>query len=59
LADEPVLVVDGRPRYHLEGCASLDGSDAQELPAAQAIELGFTPCSRCAAATRLLVALRR
>ena len=58
-ADEPVLVVDGRPRYHLDACPQLDGRTSVELAVSTAIELGFTPCSRCASATRLLVALRR
>ena len=58
-ADEPVLVVDGRPRYHLDDCPQLDGRTPVELTVGTAIDLGFTPCSRCAAATRLLVALRR
>ncbi|MFG1923761.1 hypothetical protein [Cryptosporangium sp. NPDC048952] len=58
-AEEPVLVVDGRPRYHLHACPQLEGRTTIELNAGTAIDLGFTPCSRCAAATRLLVALRR
>ncbi|WP_345729858.1 hypothetical protein [Cryptosporangium minutisporangium] len=58
-ADEPVVVVDARPRYHLDACPQVEGRTPVELSVAQAIELGFTPCSRCAAATRLLVALRR
>jgi hypothetical protein len=56
---DAVLVVEGRPRYHLDGCASLAGRTTVSLPAAKAIEFGFTPCSQCASATRLLVALRR
>ena len=52
--DDEVIVVDGRPRYHLEGCSHLPGKDGQPLPVSEAVELGFTPCSRCAAATTLL-----
>jgi hypothetical protein len=62
-SQEPVLVIDGRPRYHLDGCPQLasmpDGTITTELPVSEAAEAGFTPCTRCAAATRILVALRR
>jgi hypothetical protein len=52
--DDEVLVVDGRPRYHLESCSHLAGRDAQPLPVSEAVELGFTGCAECAAATTLL-----
>lgn len=49
-----VLVVDGRPRYHLADCASLGGRITEALPVAEAVELGFTPCSRCRPVDRLV-----
>ncbi|MHA6805177.1 hypothetical protein [Salinifilum ghardaiensis] len=45
-----VLVVDGRPRYHLEGCpwlAEQAGPQPMGLTVEKAHELGFTPCARC------------
>ncbi|SCF41624.1 hypothetical protein GA0070564_108126 [Micromonospora mirobrigensis] len=45
--DAEVRVVDGRPRYHLADCVHLVGRDDESLPVAEAVELGFTPCSRC------------
>jgi hypothetical protein len=45
--DDEVLVVDELPRYHLGGCRSLGGSPVIALPAREAVELGFTPCSWC------------
>jgi hypothetical protein len=53
LGDE-VIVVDGRPRYHLASCPHLAGRESQPLPVREAIELGFTGCGECAAATTLL-----
>lgn len=55
--DDEVLVVDGRPRYHLTGCPHLNDKSSEPLPVAEAVELGFTPCSRCAVATTLLGAV--
>jgi hypothetical protein len=52
--DNEVLVVDGRPRYHLSGCPHLEDKESQPLPVSEAIELGFTACSLCGAATVLL-----
>jgi clumping factor A len=49
-----VLVVDGRPRYHVESCLHLLGRDSQRLPAWEAVELGFSPCERCDPVTALL-----
>jgi hypothetical protein len=49
-----VLVIDGRPRYHLSDCTHLAGKDSQPLPVSEAVELGFTACSRCGVAQALL-----
>ncbi len=49
-----VLVVDGRPRYHLDGCLHLFGLAPEPLPAVEAVELGFTPCGQCRPAAALL-----
>jgi hypothetical protein len=49
-ADE-VWVVDGRPRYHLEGCATIAGQPAEQITLAQAKQDGFIPCSLCAPTT--------
>ncbi|MDI5941641.1 hypothetical protein QLR68_26640, partial [Micromonospora sp. DH15] len=46
--DAEVQVVDGRPRYHLSDCPHLYGREAEPLPVAEAVRLGFTPCARCA-----------
>jgi hypothetical protein len=45
--DEPVWVIDGRPRYHLPGCAFLLGRGPEPVPLRQAVEDGFTPCALC------------
>lgn len=45
--DSEVLVVDGRPRYHVGGCRHLMGREVEPLPASEANELGFTPCALC------------
>jgi hypothetical protein len=45
-ADE-VWVIDGRPRYHLAGCAIIEGQDAEPIPFEQATEDGFMACSLC------------
>lgn len=52
--DTEVLVVDGRPRYHLADCAHLPGREVEPLPVAEAVELGFTPCANCQPDTALL-----
>jgi len=52
--DAEVLVVDGRPRYHLEGCLHLLGREADPVPVAEAAEWGFTPCGVCRPAATLL-----
>ncbi|MDT5035784.1 MAG: hypothetical protein QOE03_969 [Micromonosporaceae bacterium] len=54
-----VMVVDGRPRYHLVGCSHLVGRDGEPLPVHEAVELGFTPCSRCEPDSALLAHARR
>jgi len=52
--ENEVLVVDGRPRYHLSGCPHLADKESQPLPVSEAVELGFDPCSLCGAATAIL-----
>lgn len=54
-----VLVVDGRPRYHLPGCVHLLGREYESLPVSEAVELGFTPCSLCEPDSALLADARR
>ncbi|WP_198587040.1 hypothetical protein [Glycomyces xiaoerkulensis] len=53
--DAQVSVVDGRPRFHLAGCVHLVGRDPESLPVAEALDLGFGPCSLCEPASQLLV----
>jgi hypothetical protein len=57
--DAEVLVVDGRPRYHLADCPHLIGRQTEGLPVAEAVELGFTPCGMCRPADRLVAAAAR
>ncbi|WBB94967.1 hypothetical protein O7543_01190 [Solwaraspora sp. WMMA2080] len=45
--DAEVIVVDGRPRYHLASCLYLVARDGEPLPVREALELGFTPCGLC------------
>ncbi|SCL68593.1 hypothetical protein [Micromonospora peucetia] len=52
--DAEVRVVDGRPHYHLADCGYLTAREHEPLPVAEAVELGFTPCARCAPDTALL-----
>ncbi|HEX5494614.1 MAG TPA: hypothetical protein VFX70_08600 [Mycobacteriales bacterium] len=42
-----VLVIDGRPRYHLVDCPHVRSREPVSLPLAEAREAGFTPCSLC------------
>jgi hypothetical protein len=49
-----VLVIDGRPRYHVAGCAHLLGRESEPLPVGEAVELGFSPCGRCEPDSALL-----
>lgn len=51
---EEVLVIDGRPRYHVRGCVHLLGRESEPLPVGEAVELGFTPCSACEPNTTIL-----
>ncbi|HEY3715402.1 MAG TPA: hypothetical protein VGL39_12810 [Jatrophihabitantaceae bacterium] len=50
---EQVFVVDGRPDYHVQDCRSLkiaagqSAGEADEIPRAQAVEDGFSPCPDC------------
>src|SRR5437763_2402332 len=55
----PVLVIDGRPRYHQAGCVHLLGRESEPLPVSEAVELGFTPCSLCEPDSALLADARR
>ncbi len=57
--EDEVMVVDGRPRYHLAGCPHLSGKEAVPLPRLEAREAGFTPCSRCAPDATFADAIRR
>jgi hypothetical protein len=57
--DADVLVIDGRPRYHLPGCVHLLGRDSEPLPVNEAVELGFTPCGLCEPDSALLARARR
>ncbi|NJC69804.1 hypothetical protein HC031_08730 [Planosporangium thailandense] len=52
--DDAVVVIDGRPRYHLPGCVHLLMRESERLPVREAVELGFTPCGLCEPATALL-----
>jgi hypothetical protein len=52
--DDDVVVIDGRPRYHLGDCLHLLGRTTELLPVMEAVELGFTPCRDCQPATTLL-----
>jgi hypothetical protein len=45
--DDEVLVVDGRPRYHLAGCTFLTGRPTVPLALSTARRTGFTPCGLC------------
>ena len=42
-----VLVVEGRPRYHVDGCRYLSGRTVEEMDVADAREDGFTACGVC------------
>jgi hypothetical protein len=55
----PVLVIDGRPRYHVPGCVHLSARGSESLSVSEAVELGFTPCSLCEPASALLADARR
>jgi hypothetical protein len=57
--DTDVLVIDGRPRYHLHGCVHLLGREHEPLPVSEAVELGFSPCGLCEPDSALLASARR
>lgn len=42
-----VLVVPGRPRYHLDGCRYITGKDVEELELDEARAAGYTSCATC------------
>ena len=42
-----VLVVPGRPRYHVEGCRYLAGKDGETRSLAEARNEGYTACGIC------------
>jgi len=46
-ASGSVLVVAGRPRYHVDGCRYLTGKVADPLPVEDARDQGFTACGVC------------
>jgi hypothetical protein len=52
--DDEVMVVDGRPRYHMADCAHLIGKLTDPLPVSEAVELGFSPCGLCRPVDRLV-----
>jgi hypothetical protein len=54
-----VLVVDGRPRYHVADCPHLVGRLTEPLPVAEAVELGFSPCGLCRPIDRLVAQAAR
>jgi hypothetical protein len=57
--DAEVLVVDGRPRYHLPECPHLVGRLTEPIPVNEAVELGFSPCGLCRPVDRLVAAAAR
>ncbi|MEV6490724.1 hypothetical protein AB0M20_19205 [Actinoplanes sp. NPDC051633] len=52
--DDEVMVVDGRPRYHMPDCHHLAGRLTEPIPVGEAIELGFNPCGLCRPVDRLV-----
>jgi hypothetical protein len=57
--DSEVLVVDGRPRYHVPECPHLVGKLTEPIPVNEAVELGFSPCGLCRPVDRLTGAAAR
>ena len=57
--DSEVLVVDGRPRYHVPDCPHLVGKLTEPIPINEAVELGFSPCGLCRPVDRLVSAAAR
>jgi hypothetical protein len=56
--DDDVLVVDGRPRYHLAGCPAVADRATVALPVSGARRGGFTPCAECRPDSTLLARSR-
>ncbi|MCU7723539.1 hypothetical protein ODJ79_07430 [Actinoplanes sp. KI2] len=54
-----VLVVDGRPRYHVADCPHLVGKLTEPIPVNEAVELGFSPCGLCRPVDRLVAGAAR
>jgi len=52
--DAEVLVVDGRPRYHMADCSHLVGKLTEPIAVNEAVELGFSPCGLCRPVDRLV-----
>lgn len=52
--DAEVVVVDGRPRYHLTDCPFLAGREFEPIGVNEAVELGFSPCGICRPVDRLV-----
>ena len=52
--DAEVVVVDGRPRYHLADCPFLIGREPEPIGVNEAVELGFSPCGICRPVDRLV-----
>lgn len=57
-AEAQVVVIDERPRYHLESCAWLGSRETIPLPVREARELAFSPCARCEPDATLVQQLR-
>jgi clumping factor A len=57
--NDEVMVVDGRPRYHMSDCPHLVDRQTESLPAAEAVELGFSPCGQCRPVDRLVARAAR
>jgi clumping factor A len=57
--NDEVMVVDGRPRYHMSDCPHLADRQTESLPAAEAVELGFSPCGQCRPVDRLVARAAR
>ena len=49
-----VIVVAGRPRYHVDECTHLRGRITMLVSVRRAVEQGFTPCAWCEPNTVLL-----
>lgn len=56
--DDGVVVVDGHPRYHLAGCATLSAAAPVPIAVSAARRGGFTPCGVCGPDQTLLARSR-